>query len=167
MDPNSFSSSVNVWSRGDGFTSVKPRKTCSLCPSLSVCADKVTLHTVVSSEQSIQGHIQQWKMSFSIYFWLLYHKSHSNHFTAAISTPKGFELVTIVNNSYNNIAIFTDGIVRAQCLRHEARFSTGLSGYPSWIVTFLQFQLTPFSQILWFQIISRDKRLFQLPTLDE
>lgn len=89
------------------------------------------------------------KMHFLISFWLL---QYITYHILSISLPqspppKGFnwlQLLTIVTI----MSLFTDRIVRTQCLRHEASLSTGLSGYPLCIVNFLQFHLTSFSQIL-------------------
>lgn len=75
----------------------------------------------------LHGNALMWKC-WKI--WLLYHISYSNHFTAVISTPKGFELLTIVAI----ISLFTNRIVSAQCLCHKAIFSMGLSGFPLCIV---------------------------------
>ncbi len=99
------------------------------------------------------------KMSFPVCFWLLYHVSYSNHFTAAISTPKGLnwlQLLTIVTI----ISLFTDRIIRAQRLCHKASFSAGLSGYPSCIVKILLFHLTSFST----NIVISDNFITQIAT---
>lgn len=83
------------------------------------------------------------KMSFPISFWLLHDISYSNHFAVAISVPMRLELVTIANNSYNNITIH----------RHSSYATRQVSQqdylvYPLCFVNFVQFVLTSFSQIL-------------------